>query len=385
MQAGYATGSKLLRGVFVHLIESQGIRGAGCVWHSPCLPGEGVLEIVRHDPDDKAWDRFVERHPRATVAHLAAWGPMIAQAYGHEVLPLAAVDSGDVVGVLPLVMMRSRLFGRRLVSMPFLDYGGILADPGSPAEAALGAAALAAARDRRADSAGLRQREPTGLSHPVADGRVTMLLPLSTEAAVWKALPSERRNRIRKGERNGLAAVWGGADLADEFYEVWAANMRDLGSPAHACRFFTLMLEALPGTARVLLVRDAGGRAIGAAVCLLFRDTIAVPWVSSRRGAFALCPNFTLYWEAIRFGCQHGYRALDLGRSMRSAGTFEFKRQWGAVPEPLPWIFVDVRCGAPPPPDRDTSRFTPFIEAWKRLPLPVANLVGPWIRGQVPN
>ena len=106
--------------------------------------------------------------------------------------------------------------------------------------------------------------------------------------------------------------------------------MRDLGSPVHSRGFFRAMLAALPGTARILLVRDKGGRTVGAAVCLFFRDTIMVPWVSSLREAFALCPNFVLYWEVIRYGCRTGYRVLDLGRSFRSAGTFEFKRQWGA-------------------------------------------------------
>jgi hypothetical protein len=107
--------------------------------------------------------------------------------------------------------------------------------------------------------------------------------------------------------------------------------------------------------------------------------------VSSRREAFALCPNFVLYWEVIRFGCRAGYHRLDLGRSFRNAGTFEFKRQWGARAHPLPWIFLDARPGAPPPVDRDARRFDLLVRAWKRLPLPVANLVGPWIRGQVPN
>jgi serine/alanine adding enzyme len=212
-----------------------------------------------------------------------------------------------------------------------------------------------------------------------------MLLPLHTADAVWKALPSERRNRVRKGEKNGLAAYWGGAELLDGFYEVFAANMRDLGSPVHSRGFFRAMLRGIGETARVLQIRDRGGRPVGAAVCLFFRDTIAVPWVSSRREAFALCPNFVLYWEVIRLGCELGYRTLDLGRSFRNAGTFEFKRQWGAAPHPLPWIFRDLVPGAAPSVDRDSHRFQRWIELWKRLPVPVANVVGPWVRRQVPN
>ncbi|HEY7650334.1 MAG TPA: FemAB family XrtA/PEP-CTERM system-associated protein [Methylomirabilota bacterium] len=344
-----------------------------------------MIDIVRLEQPDKTWDRFVEQHPAATVAHLGAWGPVITETYGHEVTFLAARDGDDVVGVLPLVLLRSRLFGRRLVSMPFLDYGGILAEPGSEAERRLADAALALAREHDVQTVGLRQFHPCGLGLPIVDDRVTMLLPLTTEQAVWKALPSERRNRVRKGQKNGLVSVWGGSDLLDDFYRVLSVNMRDLGSPIHGRGFFSRLLDGLGPGARVLLVRDAQGRTVGAALCMFFRDTIMVPWVSSLRQAFALCPNFTLYWEVIRFGCAEGYRVLDLGRSFRNKGTYEFKRQWGAEPYPLPWVFIDVVEDAPPSVDRDAGRFSPLVAAWKWLPLPLANTLGPWVRGRAPN
>ncbi len=344
-----------------------------------------MLRVHRLDSPDRACDRFVEQHPRATVAHLAPWGAVVREAYGHRWTCLVAEEDGAIAGLLPVVLVRSRLFGTRLVSMPFLDYGGILADPGGEAERALAAAALGLARAWGAASLGLRQFHPTGLPGSPDHDRVTMLLPLAGEEAVWKGLPSERRNRIRKGERNGLTAVWGGAELLDDFYRVFAVNMRDLGSPVHSRRFFAAMLEALAGTVRVVAVRDRGARTVGAAVCLGFRDTVLVPWVSSLREAFALCPNFTLYWEVIRQACRQGFRVLDLGRSFRNAGTFEFKRQWGARPHPLPWVFLDAVPGAPPPVDRDRRRWDPLVQAWKRLPMPVASALGPWIRRQVPN
>jgi serine/alanine adding enzyme len=348
----------------------------------------GMLTLVREETAAKSWDRFVEQHPAATVAHLSAWGRIVAGAYGHSSVYLSIDDDGEMLGLLPLVLVSSRIFGRRLVSMPFLDYGGVLVSPAAPTgavEPVLVDAALAAARERRVQGIGLRQLYPLPLPYPTASDRVTMLLELTTRDAVWKALPSERRNRIRKGEKHGLTAAWCGAEALDDFYRVFAVNMRDLGSPVHSRAFFRLMLDELPGTARVLLVRDRDRRAVGAAVCLFFRDTIMVPWVSSLREAFSLCPNFVLYWEVIRFGCENGYRTLDLGRSFKNAGTHEFKRQWGAVDHILPWISIDTAPGAAPSVDRDASRFAPMIAAWKRLPVPVANVVGPWIRGQVPN
>jgi serine/alanine adding enzyme len=344
-----------------------------------------MITISRAEAVEKPWDRFVEQHPRATVGHMSAWGRIAKAAYGAAPTYLIAEDGADIVGVLPLVLVKSRLFGRRLVSMPFLDYGGVLAEPGHGIEQALVDEALAVARGRSSQTLGLRQFHREPLPYPVSDDRVTMLLPLTSEEQVWKALSSERRNRVRKGEKNGLVASWCGPEALDDFYSVFAVNMRDLGSPVHSRRFFSVMLEELPGTARLLMVRDRDGRAVGAALCLFFRDAIMVPWVSSLREAFHLCPNFVLYWEVIRFGCRNGYRLLDLGRSFKNAGTFEFKRQWGAAPHTLPWIFIDTVPGAAPSVDRDSSRFDLLIRAWKKIPVPLANAVGPWIRGQVPN
>jgi FemAB-related protein (PEP-CTERM system-associated) len=345
-----------------------------------------MTHLTQQPSVDKAWDRFVEQHPLSTVAHLSVWGRIFERAYGHEPIYLSAEDGGDLTGVLPLVRMRSRLFGHHLVSMPFLDYGGVVADPGSPAETALVKAATDLARRTGAQTVGLRQFHPMAAGPPAADDRVTMLLPLTTVEAAWKALPSERRNRVRKGEKSGLSAAWKGGEALDDFYPVLAENMRDLGSPVHSRRFFTVMFEELGDLARLVLVRDREGRAVGGAVVLTFRDTIIVPgWVSSLRSAFALCPNFVLYWDVIRFGCANGYRVFDLGRSFTHAGTFEFKRQWGAAPHPLPWRWLDTNPGRCPPVDRDRARLSPLVEGWKRLPLPVANLVGPWIRRQVPN
>src|SRR5262249_12108266 len=140
-----------------------------------------VLDITRHDHADKAWDRFVEQHPHATVAHLAAWGSVFEGAYRHQRVYLVAEDAGEIAGVLPLVVIKSRVFGRRVVSMPFLDYGGILAEPDSDAERCLANAALDVAREHGAQSIGLRQLHPIGIPATTTGERVTMLLALSSE------------------------------------------------------------------------------------------------------------------------------------------------------------------------------------------------------------
>src|SRR5204863_6453108 len=152
---------------------------------------------------------------------------------------------------------------------------------------------------------------------PVSLEKVTMLLDLGAdEEETWRRLPSERRNRIRKGQRAGLATAVGSAELLTDFYRVFAVNMRDLGSPVHAMRFFQEVLAGLPGRSHVIVVRN-GRQSVAGAVMLANRDTLSVPWVSSLHSARPLCAGQVLYWEAMRFAVSRGHRVLDFGRSSK--------------------------------------------------------------------
>ena len=327
------------------------------------------------------WNRFVEEACDATIMHLWGWKPVIEQVYNHRTFYLAASEGDELRGVLPLALLKSPMLGSRLVSMPFMDYGGACTRGHQEAEHAL----VEAAQDlARAHGAGLvlrYLREPRlGLTRSLE--KVTMFLDLGTsEEALWKRLPSERRNRIKKGQREGVTASIHGSDGLPEFYNVFAENMRDLGSPVHSTRFFREIFVHLGDRARIILVR-LHGRTIGAGVMLIFNGMISIPWVSSLRVFFDKCPNQILYWEAMRFGVANHHRVLDFGRSSRDSGTFEAKRQWSAEPVQLYWHYYPENSG---PPGEDVKRLAWAASLWRRLPLPIANAVGPWLRRAIPN
>jgi FemAB-related protein (PEP-CTERM system-associated) len=329
----------------------------------------------------EAWNTFVLGTPTGTVMHLHAWKQVLAEAYGQTTFLLAAEEDGALSGVLPLALVTSPLFGRSLVSMPYMDYGGPCNRSSAAVEGALVDAARELARRHRAKLV-LRSMRRSDLGLRCSLEKVTMWLDLGDdEQVLWRSLPSERRNRIRKALRSGLSVALPGPEGLDEFYEVFACNMRDLGSPVHSPRLFEAVLRRLGPAARLVLVRD-DRRAVGAGLMLLHQGMISMPWVSSLRSAFAKCPNQLLYWEAMRFGIANGFRVLDLGRSSRDSGTYEAKRQWGARPVQLYWYYHPSEAS---PPGAEVRRVSWATGLWRRLPLPVVNRLGPWLRQGIAN
>ncbi len=331
--------------------------------------------------DAQTWDAYVQHAPEGTVCHLYGWREVIKRAYRHRTFYLAATHQGRICGLLPLVLIRSRLFGRHLVSMPFMDYGGVVTVDGAEVRHQLVEAAMQLARAHQA-TLSLRCGTDQDLDLPVWLDKLTMRIDLGTDIdALWKWLPPERRNRIRKGRKHGLAVSFHTHDQLEAFYRIFATNMRDLGSPVHSLHFFHQMFASLAPYLRLILVWHQGDP-IAAACCLFYKDTVTIPgWISALRPYFSLCPNQVLHWELMRFGIEHGYRILDLGRSSKDTGTFEAKRQWQATPVQLYWYhFPDVPRSQSKP-----NGFSRHVSLWQRLPLPLANAVGPRLRKSIPN
>ncbi len=346
--------------------------------------GDGAeLRVVEVDsPDESAtWDRFVLEHPAATIAHLYPWRRVIERAYGRRCRYLAAIRDGAFDGVLPTVR-----FPTGLVSMPYLDQGGVLARSSSSARALLHGALeqLPPGRARLQLRSELEASDGRPADEP-STRRFRLLLALPPTAdELWTTLGAKVRNQIRKSQKRGLTSRQEPAAL-DDFYGVFARNMRDLGSPVHSRRFFAAILEAFRDTATIYVTRDDDGSAVAAGLALRFRETKTVPWASSLRRARSDCPNHSLYWQILVDAISEGVTEFDFGRSTEGTGTFRFKRQWGAVPDPLPWSTCD-RDGRPLPDGTlDPRRHRFLVTAWQRLPLPVANVLGPRIRGRLAN
>lgn len=357
---------------------------------NPCAR-EG-LDITKAGPADASkWDAYVNAHPKATMAHLFGWKGVIEKTYGHETVYLMAVqrtpkkDSDpDLRGLIPLVHLRHLLFGNELVSMPFLDTGGILAD-NHAAESALWSAALRLAESKKA-ALELRQHVPLeanafsgGPTTTIRTDKARMLLPLPASSHdLMASFKSKLRSQIRKPIKEGLKPFMGAMDMLDEFYWVFSKNMRELGSPVHAKALFLNIIETFPEQARIVLIKNPNGAPMAAGLVFGFKKTLHNPWASFLREHSAQSPNMLLYWHMLAYACEHAYETFDFGRSSREEGTYRFKAQWAALDTPLYWYRVSFKGKQENP--SQNRLFQKASQSWRHLPVPLANFIGPRIR-----
>jgi FemAB-related protein (PEP-CTERM system-associated) len=355
-------------------------RHAGAVLSTAAAVDDGI--VVEAAGAGGEWDSYVRRHPRSTGYHTWAWKQVFERAFGHRTDYLAARRGTTIVGVLPLVQLESRLFGRFMVSLPFVNYGGVVADDDAAGAALVShAAALSAAR-------GLSHVELRHVSRqfprlPAKAHKVAMLMELERDTNVlWTRLDRRIRNHVRKAEKAGVDVVTGGAELVDEFYRVFSRNMRDLGTPVYGRGLFDEVLASL-GDAATVFVARVGGRTAAAGITLHQGDTVEVPWSSSLREFRVTSANTLLYWRMIEAAAARAPR-FDFGRSSPGDGPFQFKQQWGAQPTPLFWEYI-LADGAPIPDLRPANpKFRLAVRVWQQLPVALATALGPRIVRYIP-
>ncbi|MEX0907229.1 MAG: FemAB family XrtA/PEP-CTERM system-associated protein [Gemmatimonadota bacterium] len=340
--------------------------------------------VVTPLADAAEWDAFVEETPGATFCHLSAWRGIIERAMRQRTCyAVARAEDGGLRGVLPLVRLSSPLFGARLVSVPYLNDGGAVGDPDAIAALHAHAIGLAASAGGRLE---LRLRSlPPGApaTHPgTSHGKVTVLLDLPAEPEqLWSAIPAKVRSQVRRPQKAGMTVRFG-LDQVPAFYGVWAENMRDLGTPVLPRSFFDEIASALPERFVVGCVyRDDVPVAAGAG--FLFRGELEITWASSLRSHNRDAPNMLLYWEFMQQAIRQGAGVFNFGRCTPGGGTHRFKLQWGGRTVPLPWVQTGAGAGddAGASPGR-AARLASTL--WQRLPVAVANRVGPVVARQLP-
>lgn len=332
--------------------------------------------------DPAAWDTYVRQASRASTYHQWAWRRVVEETFEHTAHYLAAKQNGALRGVLPLIEMKSVLFGNFLVSMPFFNYGGVVADSEAIAGALL-ARAAELARGLGARHVELRQGERSALPWTESTAKVAMVVPIKDPDEMMKKLSSRLRNKIRHAQKHGLEVRWGGADQVDAFYQVFAENMRNLGTPVMPKDWFSNVCRFLPEHTRIMTVWDEK-QPVAATLITDFGKFVELPWIASTAAARKHYSTYLLYWTALEWAHQHGYEAVDLGRCTPGAGTHQFKQQWNPTEVPLHWYYW-LAPGVPLPHLRpDNPKYRLAISTWQRMPLWFTNWLGPKIVRSIP-
>jgi serine/alanine adding enzyme len=368
-----------------------------------------------------AWDSYVYGHPSATLYHLSVWKDIIEKSYGHEAYYLMAVEDDlhqapenpqpaicqqnlttctpkKIVGILPLVHLKHFIFGNSLVSIPFFDLGGVLANDGE-IEKILLSAAIRLGRKLKADTIELRQVEPLswltpdnfeqlrddleltdGCAFQVRSHKARMLLKLPESSQLMReSFKSKLRSQIQKPIKEGLIAKLGQIEQLEHFYHVFAINMRDIGSPVHSKRLMLNVMSTLPEKSKVVVVYK-GNQPLACSLIIDFQGILENPWASALRKYSHLSPNMLLYWTMLEYACDNKFTCFDFGRSSPEEGTYKFKEQWGAQPSMLYWYYLSLNCQRTDYQGSEKDRFGQLIALWKKIPIPIATAVGPSIR-----
>lgn len=344
-----------------------------------------MTEIRLIDSSDyDSWDRRVLSHDLSGPYLLTAWKDAVESAYGHETFYLAACRGRQMTGLLPLVKVKPPLTKGLLVSLPFCDYGGILADCRDTEEALLQRAMELAGKLKTA----VEIRTPTRCPAieekkkfiQVTDKCRLLLEFPGNSVNLWSGFKSKLRSQIKRPLKEGLSARLGRREMTGDFYRVFSRNMRDLGSPVHSRRWIETVLATFGENACIGVVyRD--NHPVGAGIILMHEKNVTIPWASTLKEFNRLSPNMLLYWTFLEFAADNGYRFFDFGRSTPGEGTYAFKKQWGARPVPLFWYRYNSR-GLPlkSNPSSNGLLRNALEGAWQRLPLQAANVLGPHVR-----
>lgn len=331
-----------------------------------------------------AWEAWFDSRRVAALSYHPRWLSVLGDGLKHVPYCLEASRGEEVAGLLPLELVASHLFGRFLVGLPYLNVGGVMADDPAVAAALLDRAVQLA---DELEVKHLELRHETSVTHAAWNqtltGKVHLRLALPDRAdALWDSFKPSVRNQIRKGEKQEFAVSWGGENLLADFYAVFSQNMRDLGTPVFSQRLFRAVLRHFAGSAEFCVLR-AGRRPVAAALVCHGCGVTEVPSASSLRAFNSTNANMYMYWQLLQRAVERGQHTFDFGRSTVDSGTYRFKKQWGAVPHPAVWQYY-VRQGDMGDVRPENRNYRLAIRLWQRLPLCVANLLGPAIVRGIP-
>ena len=351
--------------------------------HTEKTSANEQISITLLTNEDDAWNQYVESSSDASLYHRTEWKHLINNVFGHECYYFyASNDKKMITGILPLVRLKSRLFGDFMVSMPYFNMGGAVANSMSIEQKLMQTA------NQYAEEIGSNHVEyRDDISRPglaVRSEKVNMILSLpDNKDKLWDDFTAKLRSQIKRAMREKTLVRIGGEENLNDFYDVFSRNMRDLGTPVYSKSFFSKILQQFPEHSKIIIVH-LNNRPVSAAFLLDYKDTLEIPWASTIKEVKHLSINMLLYWEVLKFAIKNQYQYFDFGRSSKNSNTFRFKQQWGAKPKQMYWHYWLPENVELPRLNPDNPKFALAISVWKRIPVIFTKWLGPLIVKNLP-
>jgi len=337
-----------------------------------------INQLARSDQKNaERWDEFVHVCPQGSFFHRSAWQGILQDVFRHPTYFLYAEADGNIEGVLPMAHVKSLLFGNALIAMPFAVYGGVAASTPEAAQA-LEDEAQKLAIKLGVDHLEFRNVIPRHADWPTQDLYVTFRKEILPDVeANMLAIPRKQRAMVRKGIKNKLISSID--PDADRFFKLFADNVHRHGTPAMPKRYFDTLLRVFGKDCEVLTVTTSDGRLLSSVLSFYFRDEVLPYYAGDDESARELAANDFKYWELMRRACERGYKLFDYGRSKVGTGPYSFKKNWGFQPQQLHYEYCLYKLDGIPQNNPNNAKYKLFIEAWRRMPIGLANWLGPHI------
>jgi FemAB-related protein (PEP-CTERM system-associated) len=335
------------------------------------------IEIKELDVGSIArWNEYVQNATDTTFFHLAEWKEVLERAFGHNTYFIYAEKNGKVMGVLPLGHVRSRLFGNALISNPFCVYGGASA-VSDDIRQLLETRAVELANNLNVDYLELRYMDENSNDWQTKDLYVTFIKEIEPDPDKnLQAIPRRQRRMVRKAMEKGLRSEVDN-DL-NNFYNSYSASVRNLGTPVFSKKYFRVLRDVFQNKCEIMSVYKEN-RLISSVMSFYFKDQVLPYYGGGTIEARTYNANDFMYWELMRMSAERGVRTFDYGRSKRGVGSYSFKKNWGFEPKPLNYRYQLIKASSVPDLNPLNPKYRLFINLWKKLPLSVANTLGPYI------
>jgi len=335
------------------------------------------------DTDQTRWDDYLLSTPDANFYQCYAWRKINTDCFGHQTFYLTAQQNDKITGVLPLIFIDSRLFGRILSSMPFVNFGGISSEQPAAIEKLLERASELT-KELDVDYCELRSLRPVSSKLPCNSHKVSMSIELNDDPEVlWNAYKSKHRTNIRRVKKEGVTVISGREELLDDFYHVMANSWRSLGTPIYQKRYFQSILKAFPTETKIFILY-LNEKPVATAFNGYYKGVVEGMWAGALPEYRRLQPNYVLYWEMIKDACLSGFKHYHLGRSTAGSGAEDFKKKWNATAIPLYWEYILNNKSEIPQLNTNNPKYRIAIDMWKKLPLPATTTIGPYLAKSIP-